>query len=109
MSYTPEKKELEPVMHAPVEGAPSYAGSQRRGFVSDDIYPGERRSSERGDSLKKNDVESNETDIKVEQGLGESDVLSGEDKPGKIKLFVARYAKQIRVAIHAAIAVVMTG
>jgi hypothetical protein len=109
MSYTSEKKEPEPVMHAPVEGAPSYAGSQRKGFVSDDIYPGERRSAERGDSLKKNDVESNESDIKIEQGMGDSDVLSDEDKPGKIKMFVAAYAKEIRVAIHAAIAIVMTG
>lgn len=104
MSYTPEKQESEPVMHAPVDGAPPYAGSQRRGFVADDIYPGDRRSVERGDSLKKNDVESNETEIKVGQG----DALSDEEKPGKIKQFVAAYAKEIRVGIHAAIAVVMT-
>jgi len=88
MSYTPEHKESEP--------------------ASDDIYS-QDRSVERVDSLKKRDIESSETDIKAGRAVEDSDVLGDEEKPGKVKAFVATHAKQIRIGIHALVAAVMTG
>lgn len=114
MSYpaTAKAEGPEPVMHAPVEGVQEvkydiYA-TERRG---DDIYTSEKREEVESSSLRKRDVESTETDIKVEQGVNGSEELSEEEeeKPGKIKMFIMRHEKEIRVAIHVIIGAVMTG
>ncbi|KAL5350505.1 hypothetical protein ACLOAV_004074 [Pseudogymnoascus australis] len=79
--------------------------------VDDGMYPTkEDKASSDRDSLRKLDLESNDTDeVKVAQ----EEVVRGEDEderqPGKIKQFMAKYRKEIRIASHVLFGVVMTG
>lgn len=77
--------------------------------VDDGMYPTkENQVSSDRDSLRKLDLESNDTDdVKVAQ----EEVVRGENEqqPGKIKQFKAKYRKEIRIASHVLFGVVMTG
>lgn len=112
MSYTHDEmtEGPQPVRHASAEGGPYQRSnaSHRVEPMADDIYPDESKEAVERSSSRKQDVESNETDIKAEDIEG-GDVLSEEERPGKVKAFIARHAKAIRVGIHITIAVVMTG
>ncbi|KFY56258.1 hypothetical protein V496_06746 [Pseudogymnoascus sp. VKM F-4515 (FW-2607)] len=79
--------------------------------ADDGMYPTkEDKASSDRDSLRKLDLESNDTDeVKVAQ----EEVVRGEEEderqPGKIKQFMAKYRKEIRIASHVLFGVVMTG
>jgi hypothetical protein len=108
MSYAPEKEIDVGTSYIDHSKMDSHAFST----PSDDIHTHTENKPLAGSSssLRKGDVESNETDIKVEKGVEGSDVASEEDaNDGKVKQWVARNAKGIRIGIHAAIFVVMTG
>ena len=82
-------------------------GSVRAHPVDDGMYPTENKVSTDRDSLRKVDLESNDTE---EVKVHETEELRSEDEePGTIKKFIAKYRKEIRIAIHVLIGVVMTG
>lgn len=110
MSYIHEQKTTpEATMHEPTVAAPyERPASSHIAPVHDDIYH-EDRKVERVDSMRKNDVESTEVDVKTVRGMNGSDVVSEDEEPSKLKLFVARHAKTIRVSIHVLLGALMTG
>lgn len=83
-------------------------GSVRAQSVNDGMHPTtEKNVSTDHDSLRKVDVESNDSGVgKVHQ---DEVIQSEEEEMGTIKKFIARYRKEIRIAIHVIIGVVMTG
>ncbi|KFZ04309.1 hypothetical protein V502_10246 [Pseudogymnoascus sp. VKM F-4520 (FW-2644)] len=82
-------------------------GSVRAHPVDDGMYPTENKVSTDRDSLRKVDLESNDTE---EVKVHETEELRNEDEePGTIKKFIEKYRKEIRIAIHVLIGVVMTG
>ena len=83
-------------------------GSVRAHPVDDGMYPTtDNKASTDRDSLRKVDIESNDTDeVKVDRV---EEVRSEDEEPGAIKKFIAKYRKQIRIAIHVIVGTVMTG
>ncbi|KFZ20270.1 hypothetical protein V501_00236 [Pseudogymnoascus sp. VKM F-4519 (FW-2642)] len=82
------------------------------GSVRDDgMYPTtDNKASTDRDSLRKVDIESNDTDdVKVGKVHQDEEVRSEDEQPGAIKKFIAKYRKQIRIAIHVIVGTVMTG
>ncbi|OBT68824.1 hypothetical protein VE03_02185 [Pseudogymnoascus sp. 23342-1-I1] len=77
----------------------------------DGMYPttDNKVSSDR-DSLRKADLESNDTEEVKTAKVHEEEVQSEDERqPGKIKQFMAKYRKEIRIASHVLFGAVMTG
>ena len=78
--------------------------------VDDGMYPTtDNKASTDRDSLRKLDVESNDTEEGKVAKVHLDEEVRSEDEPGAIKKFIAKYRKQIRIAIHVLIGTVMTG
>ncbi|OBT81326.1 hypothetical protein VE02_10275 [Pseudogymnoascus sp. 03VT05] len=87
-------------------------GSVRANPVDDGMYPTtDNKASTDRDSLRKLDLESNDTEEgKVAKVHLDEEVRSDDEQPpGAIRKFIAKYRKQIRIAIHVLIGTVMTG
>lgn len=85
-------------------------GSVRAQPVDDGMYPStDNKASADRDSLRKVDLESNDTDVKSAKVYEDEGVPSEEEKQGKIKQFIATYRKEIRVACHLVFGALMTG
>jgi hypothetical protein len=80
----------------------------RAADADDAMYPSSNKESADHDSLRKRDIESNESDVKGVRLQEEEAVEGEEEENGKMKQWVAAHAKAIRVGIHIAIGVVMT-
>lgn len=82
-------------------------GSVRAHPIDDGMYPTEHKEgSTDNDSMRKRDLESNDSDPNVQE---EEEMRSEDEKPGKIKEFIEKYRKEIRIATHVLIGIVMTG
>lgn len=86
-------------------------GSVRAHPVDDGMYPTtDNKVSGDRDSLRKVDLESNDTnDAKSVKVYEDEAVQSEDEEPGKIKQFMAKYRKEIRVASHIVFGALMTG
>ena len=87
----------------------SDGGSVRAHPVDDAMYP--TKVSTDHDSLRKADIESNDTSEAKVPHVHESEVVRSdeEEEPGTIKKFIRKHRKAIRVGIHVLIGTVMTG
>ncbi|OBT41763.1 hypothetical protein VE00_07985 [Pseudogymnoascus sp. WSF 3629] len=83
-------------------------GSVRAHPVNDGPTTENKASTDR-DSLRKLDIESNDTEEGKVAKVHLDEEVRSEDEPGAIKKFIAKYRKQIRIAIHVLIGTVMTG
>lgn len=84
-------------------------GGSVRAHPVDDGPTTENKASTDRDSLRKLDVESNDTDEGKVGKVHLDEEVRSEDEPGAIKKFITKYRKQIRIAIHVLIGTVMTG